>query len=82
MLAASVGRNLTAMLGGEIDPCSLAERLRRNHQGEQLYDDSPAYLGTRLAVQKILHIAAHDWPLHRRLRVLEMSRLQPGWCTT
>lgn len=73
VFTARVGRRLTAVFGGEIDGRALAEGLRRSHQSETLFDDSPAYLGTRLAVQQILRIVAADWPTHRRLRVLEVG---------
>lgn len=72
-LAASVGRNLPAMLSGEIDPRALAARLGRSHQMETLYDNSNAYLGTRLAAQQILRIVAEGWPSNRRLRILEIA---------
>jgi len=72
ILAARAGRRLTAMLDGRIDARALSNDLRHTPQAETLFDDSPAYLGTRLAVERILHGVASNWPPQRRLRVLEI----------
>ncbi|MHB8473445.1 MAG: SDR family NAD(P)-dependent oxidoreductase [Gammaproteobacteria bacterium] len=78
VFAARVGRHLSAVLGGEMDARVLAEGLRRSHQLESLFNDSPAYLGSRLAVAQILRIVAADWPTQRRLRVLEIDVGESG----
>ncbi|MGA7181517.1 MAG: SDR family NAD(P)-dependent oxidoreductase [Thiobacillaceae bacterium] len=72
VFAARIGRRLAQLLTGETDAHALVEGLRRSHQAETLFDDSPAYLGSRLAVEQILRIVATDWPTDRRLRVLEV----------
>ncbi|MDP2370558.1 SDR family NAD(P)-dependent oxidoreductase [Rhodoferax sp.] len=72
VLAARIGRQLPALLRGDIDCADFVETLSTSHQYEALIDDSPAYLGTRLAVQHVLCDVATGWPAHRRLRVLEV----------
>ena len=72
VLAAHLGNHLVALLQGNIDTAELSQSLLRSHQLDTLFDDSPTYLGTRLAVQHALHTLAADWPAHRRLRVLEV----------
>lgn len=82
VLAARIGRQLPALLQGHIDPAEFVEVLQLSHQFEALLDDSPAYLGTRLAAQHVLCTIAAGWPAQRRLRVLEVvagmgTSLQP-----
>ena len=74
VLAGRVGVNLAAWLCGEVDVATLTDSLWRSPQAEALYEDSPGYLGTRLAVRQILATVAANWPAHRRLRVLEIGR--------
>lgn len=68
-----VGRHLVELLNGKADGASLLSQLRLSHPCETLYDDDPAYLGVRLAIQQTLRSLAANWPSHRRLRVLEIS---------
>ncbi len=72
VFAARVGRNLAALLTGEMDAHVFAEGLRLSHQSESLFEDAPAYLGARLAARQVLRHLAADWPSERRLRVLEV----------
>ena len=72
VLTARVGRHLAQLLKGKGDTSALVQSLRQSHQIETLFDDSPAYLGTRLAIQQALQTVASQWPGHRRLRVLEV----------
>lgn len=72
VLAARIGNQLSALLQGQINVSNFAAELYVSHQFEALVDDSPAYLGTRLGVQHILHSIAAGWPKGRRLRVLEV----------
>lgn len=78
VFAARVGRHLAAVLSGETDGHTLAEGLGRSHQIETLFTDSPAYSGSRLGVTQILRIIAADWPVQRRLRVLEIDVGESG----
>ena len=78
VFAARIGRHLSALLCGEAESLALAEGLRRSHQVETLFNDSPAYVGTRLAVQQILRSVVDDWPTQRRLRVLEIDVGESG----
>lgn len=68
-----VGRHLPELLTGEADGHLLLCQLRHSHPCEKLYDDSPAYQGTRLAIQQTLRGVAATWPTNRRLRVLEIA---------
>ncbi len=72
VLAARIGRQLPNLLVGQMVSPGLMDALNASQQFEAFFDDSPAYLGTRLAVQQVLIAAAAEWPAHRRLRVLEV----------
>ena len=72
VLAAHVGNHLIALLQGGGDAAKLAQSLRDSHQLDSLFDVSPAYLGSLLAVRQAMRTIASDWPAHRRLRVLEV----------
>lgn len=72
VLAARIGRQLPALMRGQMSSGEFVSALYRSHQFDVLVDDSPAYLGTRLAVQHVLLTVASDWPSDRRLRVLEV----------
>ncbi len=78
VFAARIGRQLAALLSGESDSLALADGLRHSHQLETLYNDAPAYVGTRLAVQRILRGIVNDWPPQSRLRVLEVDVSESG----
>jgi acyl transferase domain-containing protein/NADPH:quinone reductase-like Zn-dependent oxidoreductase/NADP-dependent 3-hydroxy acid dehydrogenase YdfG/acyl carrier protein len=67
------GRRLPALLSGELDGPELLDGLCKSPIAETLYNDDPAYLGLRLAVEGLLLHLATDWPLSRRLRVLEIA---------
>jgi len=68
-----VGRQLPALLSGGIDALELSEELRHSPVAEALYNDDPAYLGLGLACEGVLRHLANDWPVSRRLRVLEIA---------
>ncbi|MCW2314216.1 SDR family NAD(P)-dependent oxidoreductase [Rhodoferax antarcticus] len=72
VLAARLGNHLAALLQGDVDATKQSQSLLSSHQLDTLFDDSPTYLGTRLAVQHALRAVAANWPEHRRLRVLEV----------
>lgn len=72
-LIGRVGRHLPELLSGEVDSRQFLEALRRSLAVETLYDDDPAYLGIRLAVENTLRYLASSLPVHRRLRVLEIA---------
>lgn len=72
VLAARIGRELPILLTRSEANTDFVESLLNSRQFEALVDDSPAYLGTSLAVQQVLQTIAADWPVHRRLRVLEL----------
>lgn len=72
-LIGRVGRQLPALLSGEIEGRELLSELRHSSVAEVLYNDDPAYLGVRLAVESTLQHLASGWPASRRLRVLEIA---------
>ena len=72
VLSSRTGRELAGLIRSSLTGESLARKLRHNHQYELLFNDSPSYVGTRFAIQNILQTLAADWPVHRRLRVLEI----------
>lgn len=67
------GRQLADLLLERIDPSTLAQQLSRSQQLETLYDDALSYLGTRLAVERLLELLASQQAANRRLRVLDCS---------
>lgn len=72
-LIGRVGRQLPALLAGEVDGCALTNELRHSPAAEVLYNDDPAYLGVRLALDGMLRYLVGNWPAARRLRVLEIT---------
>jgi acyl transferase domain-containing protein/NADPH:quinone reductase-like Zn-dependent oxidoreductase/NADP-dependent 3-hydroxy acid dehydrogenase YdfG/acyl carrier protein len=72
-LLGRVGRHLHELLSGETDGRKLLDALWHTPVAETLYEDDPAYLGTRLAIESTLCQMANDWPANRRLRVLEIA---------
>jgi len=68
-----VGRHLPHLLLNPAERSAFLEALRRSPVAETLYQDDPAYSGTRQAIEHILHRLANDLPTHRRLRVLEIA---------
>lgn len=72
------GRQLPALLRGELDPLSLHDRLRRSAVAESRYRDDPGYLGVRLALEALLRSLAAALPAARRLRVLEWTAAPSG----
>lgn len=73
VLIGRVGLHLPALLTGATDPQALAVSMWRSHASDTLCNDSPAYLGTRLAAEQILRNLTVAWPVNRRLRVLEIA---------
>ncbi|MGO3842750.1 MAG: SDR family NAD(P)-dependent oxidoreductase [Alcaligenes pakistanensis] len=69
----SVGRQLPALLRGEVSGQKLLASLRRSPVVEVLYDDDPMYLGVRLALEAQLRELAANLPASQRLRVLEVA---------
>lgn len=67
------GRALSGLLAGRLDPTVFAAELRRSHQFETVYDESLSYIGTRVAIEKILDTLLTVRPASRRLRILEVS---------
>ncbi len=72
-LLGHVGRHLSELLAGETDGRELLDALWHTPAAETLFEDDPAYLGTRLAIESTLCHIANDWPANRRLRVLEIA---------
>lgn len=73
VLLGRVGRHLPHLLLNPSERHDFIEALRRSPAAETLYQDDPAYTGTRKAVEHLLRFLANDWPAHRRLRVLEIA---------
>lgn len=73
-----IGRNLPALLSGRIDGHVLSKELQLSPTSEELYNDDPAYLGMRLALEGTLRQIAGQWPESRRLRVLEVAAGSSG----
>ena len=73
VLLGRVGRHLPHLLQRPSERISFVETLRRSPVAETLYQDDPAYVGLRQAVERLLIHLASDWPAHRRLRVLEIA---------
>jgi len=72
-LLGRVGRHLHEVLNGRIDQAEFHENVRLSPAAEVLYADDPAYSGVRQAIGSVLSDLAVDWPVHRRLRVLEIA---------
>ncbi|MGB9604298.1 MAG: type I polyketide synthase, partial [Bryobacteraceae bacterium] len=72
LLLGRVGRYLPELLLGRLDAKAMRENLHHSHPAESLYDDAPAYLGTRLAIETLLDRLCQSFPDNRRLRILEV----------
>lgn len=72
-LLGRVGRQLPALLAGEIDGIGLLGELQHSPIAEVLYNADPAYHGLYLATEDILRHLASVQPTSRRLRVLEIA---------
>jgi NADPH:quinone reductase-like Zn-dependent oxidoreductase/acyl carrier protein/SAM-dependent methyltransferase len=72
-LMARIGSQLPQLLMSESDAASFVAGLRGSPVAEMLYEDDPAYAGTRRALEAVLHHLAAHLPAHRRLRVLELA---------
>jgi acyl transferase domain-containing protein/NADPH:quinone reductase-like Zn-dependent oxidoreductase/acyl carrier protein/short-subunit dehydrogenase len=72
------GRQLPALLRGDLDPLALRDRLRRSAVAESRYQGDPTYLGVRTALVAVLRSLAAALPPTRRLRVLEWTAALSG----
>jgi acyl transferase domain-containing protein/NADPH:quinone reductase-like Zn-dependent oxidoreductase/short-subunit dehydrogenase/acyl carrier protein len=72
-LLGRIGSRLPELLVDENLGRELLSDLQHSLVAEQLYDDDPAYLGMRIALENTLHHLASSLPEHRRLRVLEIA---------
>lgn len=68
-----LGRNLARLQLNESERRQFVSALWHTPAAETLYQDDPAYSGTRQAVEHFLYRLANDLPSHRRLRVLEIA---------
>jgi acyl transferase domain-containing protein/acyl carrier protein len=73
VLLGRLGRNLPTLLLDQAGRPAFLNALWRSPSADGLYGEDPAYLGTRQAMEHILHQLAKDLPSHRRLRVLEIA---------
>lgn len=73
VLLGRVGRHLPHLLMHPSQRADFVAALYRSHVSETLYHDDPAYAGVRQALERLLSFLACDWPVHRRLRVLEIA---------
>ncbi|MCX8146186.1 MAG: SDR family NAD(P)-dependent oxidoreductase [Azovibrio sp.] len=73
VLLGRVGQHLPHLLLNPSERVAFLNALRRSPVAETLYQDDPAYAGTRQAVESLLRHLASGWPAHRRLRVLEVA---------
>jgi phthiocerol/phenolphthiocerol synthesis type-I polyketide synthase C len=72
-LLGRIGSQLPALLADETLGRDFLEDLQHSPAAEHLYEDDPAYLGIRIALENILHHLAGSLPEYRRLRVLEIA---------
>lgn len=72
-LIGRIGSRLPSLLLGEVDANQLLTEQRQSPVAEGLYDNDPAYLGLRHALEGMLIRLASGWPAVRRLRVLEIA---------
>lgn len=72
-LMGRVGRQLPALLSGELDGQVLARELRQSPVAEMLYNDAPGYLGVRVVLEELLCSLAKASSPTTRLRVLEIA---------
>lgn len=73
VLLGRVGRNLPHLLSSDADRHKFLDALWHLPAAETLYEDDPAYSGTRRAIENALHQLVNELPSHRRLRVLEIA---------
>ncbi len=72
-LLGRVGSQLVGLLSVTVDASSLASELHHSPIAEALHHADPAYAGVRMALEAMLTGVASDWPVSRRLRILEIS---------
>ncbi len=73
VLLGRVGRHLQHLLQHPSERDAFFEALRTSPFAEALYQDDPAYAGIRQSIERLLRHLASDWPVQRRLRVLEIA---------
>ena len=73
ILLGRIGIQLPELLADETRGRELLSEIRQSPVAEQLFDDDPAYIGTRIALEETLQHLARSLPEHRRLRVLEFA---------
>ncbi len=73
ILIGRVGIQLPQVLTNEALGREFLWTLQHSPAAQRLFDEDPAYLGMRLALESTLHHLAISWPEHRRLRVLEIT---------
>ena len=71
VLAARIGCALPNLVRKGEPSRDFLEKLMLSRQFQAMFDDSPTYRGTTLAMQKALQTIAQNLPANRRLRVLE-----------
>jgi NADPH:quinone reductase-like Zn-dependent oxidoreductase/acyl carrier protein/short-subunit dehydrogenase/SAM-dependent methyltransferase len=72
-LLGRIGSQLPALLADETLGREFLEDLQNSPAAEHVFEEDPAYLGIRIALEKILHHLAGSFPEYRRLRVLEIA---------
>ncbi len=72
-LLGRVGSQLPQLIADETLGREFLSALQHSQAAQRLFDEDPAYLGMRLALENTLHHLANSWPEHRRLRVLEIT---------
>ena len=73
LMLGRIGIQWATLLNNPQSCLPLRQELVSSPVAENLFHTDPAYLGIRLAIEKVLHTVAHQWPRERRLRVLEIS---------
>jgi acyl transferase domain-containing protein/NADPH:quinone reductase-like Zn-dependent oxidoreductase/acyl carrier protein/short-subunit dehydrogenase/SAM-dependent methyltransferase len=68
-----VGRHLPEILTGATSSREFLTVLQDSPVADTLFNEDPAYLGIRLALENTLCQLANSWPKNRRLRVLEIA---------
>lgn len=71
VLLSRTGKEVASLLRSALLGAAVVRKTYRGDQLESFIDDSPAYAGTRFAIQKLLQNVASEWPSNRRLRALE-----------
>lgn len=72
-LIGRLGSHLTALLEGRLDSENFQASLWRSPAVQSLYDDDPAYLGTRRLIKRLVKQMVAACPPGRRLRVLKIA---------